>query len=259
MKVCTIVPTPLLHVTKDDDYFISLFQVLRDNPTYMQFMKDRLAEGKYVFTDNGQAEGENPTPEEMLPILKELHPREVILPDVICNYAETLRQTREAYMFFMQSDLPEDIMFFAVPQGATFAEWVECMKEFIRQPNIVTLGVSKFVTPQFQAEMPGENVRKACVDAIFAELAEVGRDDLEVHLLGCWEDAEEIKEIVQAHPYIVRGCDSAFAYVFARAGKTLEAGAKRPDNHEIDFHNGTVEDQELLLSNINTWVETCLG
>lgn len=256
MEIATILPAPLLHLTRNDEYHMCLYQEVMENPEYAKFFRERRAEGKFVIMDNGAAEGVNPLADALLPVYPLVDPSEVVLPDVIYDKAETLRRTKEAYLKFEDAGVP--CRFMAVPQGNCYTEWLECLEEMLEQPRIVTIGISKFVTPKFKDEMgPGANVRLECVDAVLHAATQRGRTDIEIHLLGCWENPKEIGEIAAAYGDRVRGTDSAIAYVYTRNEVAYDPAIERPDNDEIDFKEGTVENMKLLEDNIDAWIGYC--
>ena len=256
MKVATIVPTPLLDII-DAPYNMCLYHIVKSNPAYAEYFRKAKEAGKFVLMDNGAAEGVNPTIGELMAVYPLVEPTEIILPDVVYDKAETLKRTQEAYLILMEAGLDSKYQFLAVPQGSNFSEWLLCMREMIRQSAITTIGISKFVTPRYEVEMGvGTNVRLECVDAILTE-AKLLKRDIQIHLLGCWESPKEVGEIASKYGSAVRGTDSAIAYVYTRAGVEITADNKRPDNAEIDFHEGTVTDTELLKDNIMAWERLC--
>lgn len=257
IKVATILPTPLLETRVEDMYHMCLFHMVRDNAFYAKFFKEQKQQGAFVIMDNGAAEGVNPTAEELMEVYKIVEPSEIVLPDVVYDKEETLKRTKDAYSKFRANNLHHLYQFMAVPQGNTFAEWTECLIEMLQQPNITTIGVSKFVTPKFQDEMGDlSNVRLECVDMILIQAKKLHRE-IQIHLLGCWDSPTEIGQISEVFSNEVRGTDSAIAYVFTRAGELVQKINKRPDNLEIDFNNGTIENMELLKHNVDGWIAYC--
>lgn len=261
MQPINIVPRKYLEETANQPYHISLYQELIKDDEYMAFYKRMLAEGKFVMMDNGAAEGVNPTLDELLPIYDELQPSEIILPDVVGQKEETLRRTKEAYERLVDMGYHEKMQFMAVPQGATFTEWLECMHVMISQEHITTIGVSKFVTKLYKDEL-GEsvNVRLECVDAIINYAFENKLRVPEIHLLGCYYTPYEVGDIEQTFPDAVRSTDSAIAYVYTRNGMQIEED-ERPDQKEIDFSGNDVahEHLELLKTNMKQYTKICCG
>ena len=263
MKVATILPTRLLeHLDPKDDYHMCLFQEMQREADYFDFYKSQIEQGKFVIMDNGAAEGVNPGHEELAEVIEMVQPSEIVLPDIVNNKLETVKRSRAAYAYFMSKGYHETMNFMAVPQGETFAEWLACMKIFMRQEFVTTIGVSKFVTPQYQSIMGGgTNVRLECVDAILTQAEKLNRS-IDIHLLGCWSDPTEIGEIAKNFGDKVRGTDSAIAYVYTRNGKNYKPGLRRPDNAEIEFDRETIVDDDmitLLHKNMRRYIEVCEG
>lgn len=255
IQVATIVPSKLLHLTEDEMYHMSLAQLIGVDEHYTDFYRRQKALGKFVLMDNGAAEGEQPTAEELIPKIKLLQPTEVILPDTIFNCEDTLRKAKVALAVFKaefadeEGKMPFRIM--AVPQGEDFVSWMECARNLLAMEEIDSLGISKFMTSKM-----GPEARYLGVQAIRSMEEEFDNKKHDIHLLGCWATATEIGEIQQ--DFDIRGCDSAIAYVYARAGLHYDPMSPRPEG-EIDFINGTVKDEDLMKSNKLKWEQYCCG
>ena len=257
MQIATILPTPHLDEIANDTYHMCLYQEMISNPEYAKFYQDRIAEGKFVIMDNGAAEGVNPTIEELIPVWEQYKPREVVLPDVVGNYDETLAKFEQSYSLMAEKGLLGKYHIMAVPQGETFTAWIDCMKEMVRRRYVTTIGVSKFTTKLYQKVLGKEtNVRLECVDHILAETENSSRPPIEIHLLGCHNHPTEIGQIANIFPS-VRGTDSAIAYVYTRKNRELTRDRRRPDNKHIDFKKGTVDNIQLLRDNIDRWKTFC--
>ena len=102
---------------------------------------------------------------------------------------------------------------------------VECKR-------INTIGISKFLN----IATGNRNIRYNAAVGIQSMVDFFGRDDLEIHLLGCDEGPSIVRRIHSAVP-AVRGCDSAFAYIAAQAGQVIDASTMRPKGG-IDFLYG---------------------
>lgn len=260
MKVATMAPLPLLNLTSNDPYMMCLFQECDHKKEYADFFKAQVQRGAHVIMDNGAAEGVNPEISDLYPMYKYVQPTEIILPDVVYDTDETIKRTilSLGYLKAKDSDFVAKTKIMAVPQGETFADWLECMRIFIDLPGVTTIGVSKFVTPKYQEQMGDDaNVRLECVGAIL-DRARLMNKDIEIHLLGCWQNPIEIAEICKAYGDKVRGTDSGIAYVYSRANIEYSPDIDRPDNEEIDFINGTC-DSVLFTQNKIRYINTCQG
>ena len=255
MKTAAILP---LQVMKDygyKPYMMALWQAANDSAEYAETFKNR-PEGTFLILDNGAAEGENPTPAQLLEVYPRVNPDEIVLPDVVGDRAETVRQSTAALDIFKNEGLPYQIM--AVPQGKCFGEWLSCMQYFVKLPGVTTLGISKFVSKLFKDELgEGVNVRLECLQAIIDYCDRMEIPMPQIHLLGCWEDMLELQEIEKAFPGVVRGTDSAIAYVYSRNNMVYTPGLARPDNDEIDFINGPSVNKEILDKNLQAYEDLC--
>jgi hypothetical protein len=75
-------------------------------------------------------------------------------------------------------------------------------------------------------------------------------------LLGCWKTPLELTIIAKAEAQgnlpPIRGCDSAIAYVYSRAGIYLNHD-DRPDSNPIDFEKGGVANLAQFEHNLLLW------
>ncbi len=247
-----IVPTCLLERTNNQEMFMCLYQEAMASEAYAAFFRKMVKLGKFVIMDNGAAEGQNPSPIQLLNAYQMVNPSEVILPDVVGNKNETLRQGKEAIEAFKRAGFFGKSRIMAVPQGATLAEWIECLDEMLTWP-IDTIGVSKFITNLYKDERPKDScIRNTAVKAINL------RSSIDIHLLGCWENALELSKVETLNPGRVRSTDSAIAYVYSRNNKLLLQG-DRPDQKEIDFDRDTAGDlnMDILQSNLDAYRQIC--
>ena len=104
----------------------------------------------------------------------------------------------------------------AVPQGANLEEWIACARILIKDSRINSFGISKFLN----VATGDRYIRFKACQALEGLIVEYGRQDLEVHLLGCDEGPLVVKMCQEAFPFI-RGCDSAFAYLQAQKNKMM--------------------------------------
>lgn len=231
-KFAHIVPVDCLHVLDNKQYLMCLAHLVKANGAYGDYYASAARKpGTYVLMDNGAAEGEQLSNEELLRCYARIHPNEIVLPDTLCDCDDTLRKMDEALELFVESEcLPYRIM--AVPQGKTINEWRRCAIEMVKDRRINTIGVSKFL----QMATGDTWARYNAVEILKGLMGEYNRHDLEVHLLGCSEPLHYVQTILDTFPF-VRGCDSALGYLFAQAQVHPTEFTKRPKG-EIDFLKG---------------------
>lgn len=236
-KIAQIVPVLHLEQIEKNHYHMCLAHLVGDE-RYAGFYKRMSFEGKFVLMDNGAAEGAQLPVEELLAMYEKINPTEIVLPDTLNNSLDTLRKTLN--FIHEYGDLP--YRFMGVPQGKDFAEWCMCAEAMLREPRINSLGISKFLN----IATGNEEIRVAAVAFINKMARLLGRErDIEIHLLGCDEGPAIVRGIQELFP-IVRGCDSAFAFIATQAGIEITEETERPEG-EIDFIEGTVPFDELKV------------
>jgi len=258
MKVATIVPVPYLYHVMGQSYHLCLSHVVSESEDYKEFYKQQAANGHFVVIDNGAAEGACQPIEKVLANALAIGAHELVLPDDIYDQKNTLQMLQHSYNYIWK-DWKGQIM--VVPQGETFKEWCDCTEQMFEWP-VHCIGISKFITPKYKDECRG----KARLEA-YKFVEELARgQEMDVHLLGCWDHPVEIAEIysyacnstVQSEVGL-RGTDSAIAYVYAADNKALLPAIPRPDL-EVDFLNGNgAVDGYLLDANIRKWQLYCTG
>ena len=235
-KIAQIVPVLHLEQIHHNHYHMCLAHLVMESKEYAEFYALMVDEGKYVLMDNGAAEGSQLSVEELIKMYETINPTEIVLPDTLNNCVDTLRKTLAFVHEY--SNLP--YRFMGVPQGKDFDEWCACVEVMLREPRINSIGVSKFLN----ISTGREDIRFHACAYIQKIAKELGRErDIEIHLLGCDEGPYLVGEIQKLFP-MVRGCDSAFAFIATQAGVHIDEDTLRPEG-EIDFIEGTVPWDEL--------------
>lgn len=245
MKLAHIVPENMLQVTASNQYHMSLAHLIYANKRYRLFYKTMSALGRYVLMDNGAAEDSQLSVDQLFECWKWCHPTEMVLPDTLLNSDETFTKSAEALKYFKSKGVTANFM--AVPQGKTLDEWVYCAEKLMTL-NPTCIGVSKFLT----IATSDVDVRYKAVKELSNLVKKTGQE-IEVHLLGCDAGPSEVKQIHDDFEF-VRGCDTALAYIYTKAGVPLTARSLRPVA-EMDFLKGNDEFRCLLCENIGRFNE----
>lgn len=233
-KVAEIVPTNCLNTIKDNPYHMCLANVSAKDPKYARFYGYCAGKhGNFVLMDNGAAEGDQLSIEELIIEYEKIKPSQVVLPDTLLDGRGTLHKSKAALETIkMYYDGNPPFTFMAVPQGKTLSEWIECAEEFVQWTDVKAIGISKFL-----ADETGEKyIRYHAANALDDLMKRYNRYDIEAHLLGCSESPVVINGIHNRFRF-VRGCDSAYAYICTQAGVNIFADTKRPKG-TIDFIGG---------------------
>lgn len=233
-KVAHIVPVGSLSKTLEKGYHMCLANIVKKNKEYTEHFRNLAHDGKHwVLMDNGAAEGEQLSVEELIECYQVINPNEVVLPDTLLDSVDTLRKSKKALeqiCDFYDGAVP--FTFMAVPQGKTLDEWEQCARVMIQWPEVKSIGISKFL----QMETGETSARWDAAVALDKLIKEFKRYDVEVHLLGCSETPETIGYIRHRFAF-VRGCDSAYTYLCSQAGEKIYPCTERPEG-EIDFIDG---------------------
>lgn len=226
-RIAQIVPVGQLEETKENQYHMCLAHLIGDTgqrAKYKQFYKEMaINPNKFVLMDNGAAEDEQVSNKTLVRRYEEICPDEIVLPDVLFDGQATVRKTK-AFIREFGNLLTCRLM--VVPQGHNLEEWYECLKRLLEIDRVSTIGVSKFLNIKTKDPF----IRKKALQLI----NRTDCDNIEVHLLGCDEGPKIVGEIAMEYP-IVRGCDSAYAYIATKAEKTICSNIERPREVEIDF------------------------
>lgn len=234
-KIAQIVPVPHLEQIEDNHYHMCLAHLV-ENAKYAEFYRNMASKGKFVLMDNGAAEGSQLSSDRLIKMYATINPTEIVLPDTLNDCVDTLRKT----LSFVHDNGHLPYRFMGVPQGKDFDEWCSCVEVMLREPRINSIGVSKFLN----IATGREDIRFHACAYIQKVARALGRErDIEIHLLGCDEGPYLVGEIQKLFP-MVRGCDSAFAFIATQAGETITEDTTRPVG-EIDFIEGTVPCEEL--------------
>lgn len=226
-KVAQIVPLKFLTMTSDNMYHMCLAHLVLKSEEYALFYRRMSEEGKYVLMDNGAAEKEKLSQEDLLRAYSLVKPTEIILPDVLFDKDQTLTRTSD----FIRSNYKrlEPYKKMIVPQGKDEMEWQDCLWSMIYESfyydDIDSIGIPKWL---------GVKDKVARI-SICNRLLDI---DKEIHLLGCNEGPAVLGFCRAANPN-VRGCDSAFAYLCAKYGNSVITEKTTRPPVEIDFLKDT--------------------
>lgn len=232
-KVAQIVPLKFLHMTSDNMYHMCLAHLALKSEEYALFYRRMSEEGKYVLMDNGAAEKEKLSYEDLLKAYSLVKPTEIILPDVLLDKDQTLSMTSG----FLRKNYEELKSYkkMIVPQGKDESEWLDCLLSMIYESfyydDIDSIGIPKWL---------GSKDKVARI-SICSRLSNISK---EIHLLGCNEGPAVLNFCKTANPK-VRGCDSAFAYLCAKYGNSVITEKTTRPPVEIDFLKDTKGESRL--------------
>lgn len=257
IKMASIVPQNLLYHIQKDNIHMALAHLVGEPgyEMYTDFYKKGRKASAFTILDNGVIEGSPMPIAKIIEKAELIKADEIVLPDVFKDDEATLTSVDNAIKWLEQrykniKNCPFRLM--VVPQGKDKTSWLNCAEELIKRhgDKINTLGIPKHLVDTFKS-------RDARVDAIatLQRNPEIDIQGYDIHLLGCWTTPLEVLTIAklsdQGDIPMVRSCDSAIAYVYARNNARF-CDMDRPDKAPIDFKHGQCN-ETILRTNICSW------
>lgn len=203
--------------------YFCLAQQYKKDENYRHFFKQKVAEGKWVTLDNGVGDHDFISQDELFEFVKDLRPSEVIPLDVLKDGDQTFRNTVE-FILRMKEEKIEGVEIFAVPQGDTLDEWLDCYIKLSNLSEVKTIGMSKLAIPWVISGSTGDMNIGRDRNMMYDILESEGLLKKQLHFLGAGEFAEF------AHykgSLYVRSTDSCFTVLSGYYGVKFDENYKR--------------------------------
>lgn len=255
MDVALIPPRGLENYALSSRFHLALALpslLLRKPYTEMYKRASRL--GDYVIVDNGAAEGESASTEDILAAAGALKAHEVVAPDAIQNSRVTIEMVMQ-FTHHLEVNTINSYQVMAVPQGTTWKHFTKCVNVFAEQERVGTVGI-----PRHMPTTVGQTAARIDL-ANWIQNKHPGR--FEIHLLGA--NPVWLAEIRMASKYAphIRSVDSSLPFNYAIAGYRLEEQLAKGHNHEVVRRDPTYFATDwanrintaLLRSNIQTFMK----
>lgn len=261
MKVAHITPTSLLREVLDpnQDYHLVLTNQILGDQEYLNFYRERVAQGDYVILDNDAHELKDANQMMKIDMLNEaidlLRPSEVVLPD---KFGTGMRETLEYAQEGLDKLHKGPWAWQGVPRGKTLSEYLECAAQMIVGfPNIHCLGV--YYLTEIELNIP----RPMLVPMMVEKLKILGYICPDIHLLGEGRTLESMKE-AQYFPPEVRGLDTAKIVNWGLEGKLVSANNIPPHRGRAkNYFSVAIADsleicrKQIIRDNIEYWRWYC--
>lgn len=143
MEFCVISPINHLDLMLKGDIIFGLAHLYISNQKYHDFLHKCKDENRFIIMDNSMVENSPVTEDTLIEICKELHPDEIIAPDVLFDKNQTLSNLYSFIERMLKESLLSKIRIMAVPQGINNYEWISCYKEMLDNSFVNTIGWSK--------------------------------------------------------------------------------------------------------------------
>lgn len=209
---------------------------------YQDFYQTRSRKKDWIILDNGAAEDVTFGPKHLLTMADVIGANEVVAPDVLFDYNETIAKT----MYFSRFADPK-FRYMGVVQGTKFGEFLACMRayaELVPLNYITTIGVPRLMATV--CDDPDARVK------FMRYVQREGFDaSLEFHMLGATDDLEEVKRLTE-FGNLVRGIDTSAPIYMGLLGKDIEEEyVARPE--EFDMMQQT-KHMNVLTNNIDKYL-----
>lgn len=218
-------------------YHLVLAQKVLEDPEYAAFYRNRHRIGHYIILDNGEAEGEKLDLPDLLLAARRVGADEIVMPDTQRDRRETVHQ------FYMACGEIPRRQRFAVPQGNSWSEWMECVYRML-STGVRTIGIAKLYE-----DYSGGRAHALRV------LADMGAHlDVDIHLLGCYENP--LVEVVRAQRMgiPIRGIDTAAPIAHAQCHPPI--GMQDVKQHHSYLWGGAY-DETTATSNTAEMIAQC--
>jgi hypothetical protein len=257
MRAALIPPKGLYDTAMQSDIHLVLAQHTMTD--YVVNYMYNVGDDDFVIVDNGAAEGNMVSFETLLQRAYAYGAEEIVLPDVIGDFSNTMLLVEHSLVQWKQSAVYGGLKFpqamAVVQSNGASSEWQDCIRFFERFPQITTLGIprhfvdkDKWMRHQVLSWIKGHDLDKR----------------FQVHLLGTNPKfPAEVSVLAKDHSW-VRSVDSSLPYNYAIAGQPLDAMPRkepigRPDGYFTEERKYDQDQRALVIDNINTFMRWASG
>lgn len=223
MKIAFIPPYSLLEWTEQTHYQLCLPHLFSNNSYHTRYARYCKDPNQFVIMDNGAAENKLATVQVLMALATKLKPNEVVIPDAMGDYRETIRL---AQIFYDECIPPLEFprppfSFMFVVQGQNQNEVLESAEWAASKSWIHTLGIPRHLITTLKDQLARVHIAN--------KIQEFSKK--EIHFLGA--NAAFPGEVAcLAYPAMtnqehVRGMDTSMPFNYAFAKKSLASTATR--------------------------------
>lgn len=189
---------------------------------YREFFKKKKAEGAFVTLDNSAAEKFLVTEDILIKVVRDLKPDEVIAPDVLFDYKQTIENLDKFIERMKNENLLKHTKIFACPQGKSKFEWEECYSYMVEHEDVSVIGMSKISVPKCWGNIDEEDAgimesrQNAIVSLEYGNLIKKP-----IHFLGMGDPREFF---AYKHNKLLRSTDSCYSVLAGKHNILFDEG-----------------------------------
>lgn len=258
IKFAIIPPLANLELMNQGKIIFALAQLYVRSDQYRDFIKQKKEEGWFIIMDNGAGDHDLIESEDLLAVIIDLMPNEVIPPDVLFNKRVTIDNCKKFVDDLGELGLLDKVDVLFCPQGQTQDEWLEAYQFGLDNKYIKTIGMSKIAIPHawcggYDRDQNIMQARHKCYDF----LQKLGLVLKPLHFLGAGNPIE----FMHYTHLNVRSTDSCFSVLAAinninwKHGRTDER-VPTPKNYFTDLLL-TESQLEIFRDNIEVLANIC--
>lgn len=259
MQFYVIPPNKHVELSNLGQRLFCLAQNYIKDESYRNFFKSQVGK-KWITLDNGAGDHDLVSSEQLIEVVKDLMPNEVIPPDYLYDKNKTLSSLFQFILIMKENNLLNKVEIMAVPQGKDKEDWLECYSEMLVNPYVNSIGMSKLAIPYAWLGVAKDdesimNTRMDCVNLLIQQ----NLINKPLHFLG-GSHLEEFKYYNTLCEPLIRSTDSCFSILSAI--HNIDITSKdyvRPYTPKDYFQLEMTESQiHLAKINVNYLKETML-
>ena len=235
MQIAFITGVNHLQFAGRTGYYLVLPHLVDKYRFYHRFFKN--IEG-YKILDNSIIEiGNACSLDYLLSMAKKVNADEIVLPDVFNKGVESFELSKKNLDAYLKRKEKKKLKIQIVCHGATFEEWCFYWKEWSIVKEIDCIALPKVLDTTFG---------RAKALSFAAENNPLQKD---IHLLGVWNNWNEITSLDPELKKMVRGFDTSLAYHFSCDNIICGDIYKNKPNYKIDLENDLSIDPQIIEKN----------
>lgn len=252
MKFFTIPPNSQLELMHEGTMgYFCLAQHYHSNKAYRKFFKEQKKKGAWILLDNGAGDHSLITEDILFECMKDLMPNEVVPPDILFDRDKTLFSLNSFIYKMRQENLLKEIEIFAVPQGKTKEDWLNCYEEMLNNSDVTTIGLSKLGVPYawLGEAKDDQNIMEARHECV-RELIDKNLIHKPLHFLG-GAYVQEFEYYKSLENELFRSTDSCFTILAAYYNMDISSPDYKRIKTPLEYFDFTLTTEQVQLAKNN--------